>query len=385
MAKRHPRPRAHLVTQIIAFLFLIFGAAVALYPFYVGALNDMIDNYQLTKVEQANRASGAKRMAAMAAENRRLKREGLNANADPFTGMAKQQKADLNKDMLGTVTVPKLKLTVPLFQTLSEQTLEVGAAVVPGTSMPVGGANTHTVIAGHRGLVDRRLFSDLNRVQKGDVFVLKVFKKPLAYKVFRIQVVKPEDTSILKIEPGRDLATLLTCTPYMVNSHRLLITGKRVPYTAKVAKSVAQAQSSERWQQLAIFAAALGALGLLVLAMGKRIHTLLLRRHVFNLLFYRVDETGRPLAGVRYRLCKKNGQPLYRRGQMLEMTTDADGQGFIDHLPGGVYTLKELTPVRPWAVRVGKKKLRQAKMRFYPTKAQARAVRDEEGRWVIWR
>ncbi|WP_054661237.1 class C sortase [Lacticaseibacillus camelliae] len=367
MSKRKQRPRAYLATQIIAFLFLIFGAAVALYPFYVGGLNDLLDNYRAAQTQRANQKNADDQLAAMRRRNAALKKSGIHANADPFSGLSRKQTVDLKHDMIGDVIVPKLKLTVPLFKTLTEATLQVGAAVVPGTSMPVGGPNTHTVIAGHRGLVDRRLFSDLNRVKKGDLFVLKVFDKHLAYKVFRIQVVKPDDTDVLRIEAGKDLATLLTCTPYMINSHRLLITGHRVPYTPAVAHDVAGSQQRERWQQLAILLAAIGALFVLAWAMGRRIHTLLLRRHVFNLLFYRVDLEGHPVSGAVYQLCKKNGKPLYRQGKVLEVKSDETGQVFIEHLPGGVYLLKELAPTR-WRVKVGKKKTAPTEAAVLPEK-----------------
>lgn len=382
MAKRFRRPRAHLVTQSIAMVCLLVGAAIALYPFYVGALNDVLDNYRLAQNEASAHQGAAARMAAMAKANARLQQTGLNANADPFTGLSQHERIDLKHDQLGDVTVPKLKLTVPLFQTLNDKTLAIGAAVVPGTSMPVGGLNTHTVIAGHRGLVDRRLFSDLNRVKKGDIFVLKVFKRHLAYKVFRIQVVLPTDTSVLQIERGRDLATLLTCTPYMVNSHRLLITGKRVPYTPAIAKSVAASQRNERLTQLAIFAGAVLALLLLIWLLGRQIHRSLLKRHLFTLLCYRVDATGAPVVGD-FQLCQTNGKPLYRQGVLLQVQSDQNGQILIAKLPGGVYLLKELAPKPGMAVRVGIKHLRQQMMQCYPNKHQRRQVQYVDKRWLL--
>ena len=122
------RPRTHVVTQSLAFLVLLIGAAVALYPFYVGALNDVIDNYNAAKVEQANQAHAKKALAEMKKANAKRTKEGLNANADPFSGLTKTSKAQMKKAMIGDVTVPGLKLTVPLFDLLSEQTLAVGAA-----------------------------------------------------------------------------------------------------------------------------------------------------------------------------------------------------------------------------------------------------------------
>ncbi|WP_225048545.1 class C sortase [Lacticaseibacillus kribbianus] len=379
MAKKHPRARGHLITQAIAVILLMIGVVVALYPFYVESLNSLLDARRVAKVEKMNAANVEAQRAKMAKANAALKKAGLHADADPFSGMDKKDKVNLQKDQLGTVTVPKIALTVPLFKTLTDDTLAVGAAVVPGTSMPTGGPSTHTVVAGHRGLVDRRLFSDLNRVKKGNLFVFTVGKHHLAYKVFRIQVVLPEDTDVLQIEPGRDLATLLTCTPYMINSHRLLLTGYRVPYTAKIAKEVKAAQSAETWQQLAILIGCALALLLTLGLLGRYLHGLLLRRHLFDLWFTVVDAAGNPVAGVTYRLCKPNGKPLYRNRQVLRVTTEADGTARIDDLPGRMYRLRE--DQGKWRVACGVKKIRQQKMRFYPKKGQT--VTLEDGVWRI--
>lgn len=383
MAKHGSRPRAHLITQSIALIFLLVGAVIALYPLYVGSLNDVLDNYRLQKNEATSQKNAASRMAAMAKENERLKQAGLNANADPFSGLSKRERTQLKKDQLGSVTVPKLKLTVPLFQTLSEQSLAIGAAVVPGTSMPTGGRDTHTVIAGHRGLVDRRLFSDLNRMHKGDIFVLKVFNHHLAYRVFKLQTVLPDDTSVLQIEHGRDLATLLTCTPYMVNSHRLLITGKRVPYTKAIAKAVSDSKVQEKWEQLGIFLGSILLLIALIALIGRYVHRLLMRRHHFTLIFYRQDQTGQPLAKASYQLCNAKGKPLYRNGELFRVTSDFDGQVLISNLPGGKYVIKELQPARKLTVVAGTRRLKQQKMLLYPTRKQKGDIRNVNGRWMI--
>ncbi len=376
---KHPRPRQHLVTQAIAFILLLAGIGVALYPFYSGALNTMLDRARVARVDKQNAANAKKQQAEMAKANAKLQKSGLHANADPFSGLTKADKVNLQKNQLGEVIIPKINLTVPLFKTLAEETLAVGAAVVPGTSMPTGGLNTHTVIAGHRGLVDRRLFSDLNRVKKGNVFVLKVAGKHLAYKVFRIQVVLPSNTSILQIEPGKDLATLLTCTPYMINSHRMLVSGKRVPYTPAIAKQVAAAQNRERWQQLAILVACiLALLGLLAL-IGRHIHVLLLKRHLFDLWFQVVDRDGQPVPNLTFALCKPNGKPLYRHKQKLTVTTDETGRGHIDDLPGAMYRLQS-TDLR---IKAGVKRLAQQKMQLYPTKAQVAMIQYVDGIWQI--
>lgn len=132
--------------------------------------------------------------------------------------------------MMGYVQIPKIGVKIPIYHTTSEEVLEKGAGHLPGSSFPVGGEGTHTVISAHRGLPSAALFTDLDKLQEGDYFLLSVLDDTLCYQVDQITVVEPTDTSTLAAEEGQDLATLLTCTPYGVNSHRLLVRGHRVPY-----------------------------------------------------------------------------------------------------------------------------------------------------------
>lgn len=132
--------------------------------------------------------------------------------------------------IMGTVEVPKIKITLPVFHGTGEETLDKAAGHLPGSSLPVGGESTHTVITAHRGLPSAALFTDLDKMEKGDHFLLHILKETLCYEVDQITVVKPDNTENLGVEEGMDLATLMTCTPYGVNSHRLLVRGHRVPY-----------------------------------------------------------------------------------------------------------------------------------------------------------
>lgn len=132
--------------------------------------------------------------------------------------------------MMGYVQIPKIGVKIPIYHTTSEEVLEKGAGHLPGSSFPVGGEGTHAVISAHRGLPSAALFTDLDKLTEGDHFLLSVLDDTLCYQVDQITVVDPTDTSTLVAEEGKDLATLLTCTPYGVNSHRLLVRGHRVPY-----------------------------------------------------------------------------------------------------------------------------------------------------------
>ena len=132
--------------------------------------------------------------------------------------------------MMGYVQIPKIDIKIPIYHTVSTEVLEQAAGHLEGSSLPVGGEDTHAVISAHRGLPSAALFTDLDKLKEGDHFLISVLDQILCYEVDQISVVEPSETEALKVEPGKDLATLLTCTPYGVNSHRLLVRGHRVEY-----------------------------------------------------------------------------------------------------------------------------------------------------------
>ncbi|MGO3607855.1 MAG: class C sortase, partial [Pseudolactococcus laudensis] len=124
-------------------------------------------------------------------------------------------------------------VSLPIFDETNNELLEKGATVLQGTSFPIGGKGTHSVITGHTGLPEKKLFTDLEKLKKGDLFYIEVSGKKLAYRVERFKTVLPTELDSLKIEDSSDLVTLLTCTPYMINTHRLLVTGVRVGFETK--------------------------------------------------------------------------------------------------------------------------------------------------------
>lgn len=133
-------------------------------------------------------------------------------------------------EMMGIVEIPKIDIKLPIYHTTKEDVLKQAAGHLEGSSLPIGGKSTHSVISAHRGLPRASLFTDLDQLKKGDHFLIHVLNKTLCYEVDKISVVKPEETSALAVEEGEDLVTLLTCTPYGVNTERLLVRGHRVPY-----------------------------------------------------------------------------------------------------------------------------------------------------------
>lgn len=143
--------------------------------------------------------------------------------------------------IMGYIEIPKISAKLPIYHYSNASVLERGAGHIYGTSLPIGGEDTHAVLTGHRGLASASMFSELNKLSEGDEFYIYVCGDTLAYKVCRIQTVLPEETGTLTIEEGRDLVTLITCTPYAINSHRLLVTGERTEYVKEEAEKVTTA------------------------------------------------------------------------------------------------------------------------------------------------
>ncbi len=130
--------------------------------------------------------------------------------------------------IMGYIDIDKINVELPIYHTVEDSVLQVAVGHLPGSSLPIGGANTHAVLSGHRGLPSARLFTDLDKIIEGDIFVITFLDEKITYEVDQINIVEPTDTSKLSFTPGADLVTLITCTPYGVNSHRLMIRGHRI-------------------------------------------------------------------------------------------------------------------------------------------------------------
>ncbi|AER20878.1 TPA: class C sortase [Streptococcus suis] len=153
----------------------------------------------------------------------------LNWNVTASDIEAYNQELNFNKDgIMGYIEIPKIDVKLSIFHGTDETVLETSIGHLEGTSLPVGGLGTHSVLSGHRGLPSARLFSDLDKLREGDIFTIHVLNETLTYKVDQIRVVEPSDLSALTIEPQKDLLTLVTCTPYGINTHRLLVRGYRI-------------------------------------------------------------------------------------------------------------------------------------------------------------
>ena len=152
--------------------------------------------------------------------------------------------------VMAYIDIPKINVYLPVQHGTGAETLERSVGHVIGTSLPVGGSSTHAVLSAHSGMASSKLFSDIDRLAEGDTFYIHVLGDTLAYEVDGINTVLPTDTSLLQIEGGKDLVTLVTCTPFGVNTHRLLVRGHRVPYVPEQKAETAEAQkATSSWMQ----------------------------------------------------------------------------------------------------------------------------------------
>lgn len=231
---------------LLGALFLV-GLCIFMYPFvnnwyYQYAANDVIAEYE--RAVDADKQADYDKAFARAQEYN----EALVGQTVPDVFAIREGTTDeeyesylnvLGNLMMGSIEIPVINVKLPIYHYSTAETLEKGAGHIFGSSLPVGGESSHSVITAHRGLPTAEMFSNLNLLKKGDKFFLHILDRVLAYEVDNIEVVKPDETRSLAIERGEDLCTLVTCTPYGVNTDRLLVRGHRVDYVEADEHAVA--------------------------------------------------------------------------------------------------------------------------------------------------
>lgn len=268
-------------TIIFAILFLA-GLSLLLYPFIANEWNNyrqkrLMSNYEEVVAEKE--AAGEIDYEAEW-EKARAYNDALLPSILPDS-FAVAEASDEDEEymsalnlagdgIMGSVEIPKIDITLPVFHTTEEDVLEQAAGHLEGSSLPVGGESTHAVISAHRGLPSAALFTDLDKLEEGDHFLIHVLDDTLCYEVDQITVVEPEETDTLAVLEGEDLVTLLTCTPYGVNSHRLLVRGHRVPYVPEEVEDESTSGISLHTSYLLWVAVGLAVTGAVVAVLYRR-------------------------------------------------------------------------------------------------------------------
>lgn len=240
------KKRKRLLFDIIRILVLLIAFSVLLYPtisnyLYEKNSSRAVDNYDDTseKLDEARRQAilqEAREYNARLVGGMGIAGDTFHTKEETTSEYDQLLRMDVS-GMMGYIIIPKIDVELPIYHTTSEAVLQSGIGHFPSSSLPVGGESTHSVLTGHRGLPSKILFTDLDKLAEGDVFYIKILGETFAYQVDQILTVLPEETDALQIEPGKDYLTLVTCTPYAVNTHRLLVRGTRIPYEEAVKQA----------------------------------------------------------------------------------------------------------------------------------------------------
>ena len=239
--------KSFILSKYIYVFIFVLGAIAFLYPLITSMINaqtqtQVISNYES---EMASMAEAEKQEVREEAESYNDFVASLEGNVTDEITDEEKATTDViymsvmtTGEAIGYVEIPKIEVELPIFHGSSDAVLERGIGHLERSSLPVGGKNTHSVLSGHRGLPTARLFRDLGMLELGDIFFIDTLGEKLAYEIESKKIVLPYEVESLRIQEGRDLATLVTCEPYMINSHRMLLTGHRIDYTeAEVEKA----------------------------------------------------------------------------------------------------------------------------------------------------
>lgn len=273
-----------MVKKILVTLFIGASLAMMFYPWISNFVNQhqadiTVDNYKkkeksLSEEQKEEMWKKAQMYNADLAKNQvELTDPFVESKSAIKSGLIYNNLLNIDKSgMMCYLEIPCINVNLPVFHGTAASTLERGIGHLEGSSLPVGGKSTHAVLTGHTGLNNAKLFTDLTEVKEGDLFFLHTLGKDLAYRVIEIEVVLPEETQDLLIRKGKDLVTLITCTPYGVNSHRLFVTGIRTKYTPEEKENAKDDRSKDsQWMNAYKKAAIIGlaiALAVIVLLKG---------------------------------------------------------------------------------------------------------------------
>ena len=270
-----------IITICAAVLFLT-ALGLTLYPLisnYVNqkyaseiqtAYQELIQQTDDSVLQEAKQRAVAYNLAITPGAADAYSEESLSSAAEDYD----DQLDITGNGIMGYVEIPKIQVNLPIYHGTDAEVLDRGVGHLLGSSLPVGGKNTHTILSGHSGMASQKMFTDLEQLTHGDVFYLNVLGETLAYQVTEINTVLPYETDHLSIVPGKDLCTLVTCTPYGVNTHRLLVRGSRIPYEEAAVldeENVSAEPAASTWeakylQGLLVGCSAAGIAGLLMLA-----------------------------------------------------------------------------------------------------------------------
>lgn len=283
--------KKYLPTILTIVMFLV-GGAVFLYPTLSNYLYQKNGTKALTQQTEKISAISPERIAEEKElvkryndslfENAVVLTEPFDPDAYPITDGEYTELLAFD-EIMANIEIPAIGVDLPIYHGTKEETLQIGVGHLENTSLPTGGETTHAVLSAHCGLPSARLFTDLNLLKEGNIFRIHVLDETLTYQVYKIQTVEPEDSSSLFIQEGEDIVTLITCTPYGKNTHRLLVHGRRIEEKADAPIEEPEIEKKKTWEDYTNLAAAGIAIAFVLLLMGSGISDLVRRKKYENI------------------------------------------------------------------------------------------------------
>lgn len=266
--------RKHISTIFIILIFLV-GLGFISYPTVSNLWNQAHQSRAIAtyskQVEKLDDSENKKMLKAARKYNKSLLKKSDHWKLSKKDKKKYESLLDVSgTGIMGYIEIPKISCSLPVYHGTDEGALQIAIGHLEGSSLPVGGKSSHCVLSGHRGLPSARLFTDLDQMEEGDTFILNILGHKLAYEVDQIKVVLPEEMSDLEIQEGKDLCTLVTCTPYGINTHRLLVRGHRVKYVETKVQEQKEVSKPKTDTRLVIAGAVAGAVVLFIIIFAVR-------------------------------------------------------------------------------------------------------------------
>lgn len=266
--------RKHISTIFIILIFLV-GLGFISYPTVSNLWNQAHQSRAIAtyteQVEKLDDSSNKEMLKAARKYNKELLKKADHWKLSKKDKKKYESLLDVSgTGIMGYIEIPKIDCSLPVYHGTDEGALQIAIGHLEGSSLPVGGKSSHCVLSGHRGLPSARLFTDLDQMEEGDTFILNILGHKLAYEVDQIKVVLPEEMSDLEIQEGKDLCTLVTCTPYGINTHRLLVRGHWVKYVETKVQEQKEVSKPKTDTRPVIAGAVVGAVVLFIIIFAVR-------------------------------------------------------------------------------------------------------------------
>ena len=342
----------------------VLGALIFMYPFVANIINTQVDKHRIETMAKQTKTEEAKQLAKKKEREEEIKKNphlGMKLQEDIYDEVESSSRLsseEIKDHLIGSISIPKINAQLPIFDTTTPSFLQEGITLLPGSSYPSGGKGTHSVLTGHTGLPNKKLLTDLKDIVEGDVFYINVLGETLAYKVDQLKVVLPNELDDLKIVEGKDYLTLVTCTPYMVNTHRLLVRGERIPINYQAVKKVEQAIDKKNKFWLIFY---LVLIALLLLLMAFVIYRQFINYQVMKRkyrLSFTVLKNGKPQKNLTFMVMDKSKRHSIKQNKKeMTVTTNDKGKVILKGLYGNKYwlipknELKKPLEIRCWVKR----------------------------------